>query len=139
MFREEKLHGSNGFNGADEIQDSYHVRSMICHHPFLADLRQRCSVYAFEHMLFQFSLSLSYIALPFKSEDSDLVEIVQISNKKFLYDPSVYVVKHHMTNKTKQTLDDCEKEVDGYNFVRITNCAAPYQEKVLGSRVSCSC
>ena len=100
MFREEKLHGSNNFNGTDEIQDSYHVRSMVCHNPFLADLRQRCSVYAFEHMLFQYSLSLSYIALPFKQENSE-IEVVQTNQKIFLYDPNVFVVKHHMTNKTK--------------------------------------
>ena len=59
MFREEKMLQQG--NGADEIQDGHHVREMIVHNPFLEDLLTKCSVHAFEHMLFQFSQSHNYI------------------------------------------------------------------------------
>jgi hypothetical protein len=90
MFREEKLHGSSNFTGGDEIQDGYHVKSMICHHPFLADLRERCSIYAFEHMLFQFSLSNSYIAIPFTNDSDDDVQMISAAGEKYLYDPNTF-------------------------------------------------
>lgn len=50
MFSEEKMHQQGA--GADEIQDGYHIRGMIVHNPFLEDLSQTVSTYAFEHMLF---------------------------------------------------------------------------------------
>ena len=54
MMREEKYNNSELFGG-NEIQDGHHIRAMIVHHPLLEDLRENVSIFAFEHMLFQFS------------------------------------------------------------------------------------
>ena len=59
MAREERMHDGN----LDEMQDGYLARTMIVHHPFLNHIREQVSIYAFEHMLFQFSQSLCYVAM----------------------------------------------------------------------------
>jgi hypothetical protein len=48
MAREEKMHDGN----LDELQDGYLASRMLVHNPFMNQLREQVSIYAFEHMLF---------------------------------------------------------------------------------------